>query len=161
MFRTGGGEAEVGRSAKSRAPDQAAPPARASCSRAPAVGAHGSVFAFLEVFLMALSWLHRLLKKSRPLSRSGRKEFWQNRFVPNLEALADRIVPTVTAILRGGALLSVVGDALDNTITISRDAAGTIRVNNGQVPILGGTPTVANTALIIMNGLAGNDHLSL
>ncbi len=62
-----------------------------------------SVFAFLEVFLMALSWLHRLLKKSRPLSRSGCKKFGGNRFVPNLEALADRIVPTVTAILRGGS----------------------------------------------------------
>src|SRR5262249_46928892 len=111
---------------------------------------------------MARSWLQRLLKgKSGPVARTGRKQFGGNRFVPNLEALADRIVPTVTAILRGGTLLSVIGDALDNTITISRDAGGTILVNNGQVPILGGTPTVGNTAAIIRNGLAGNDKLTL
>jgi Ca2+-binding RTX toxin-like protein len=110
---------------------------------------------------MALSWLQRLLKrKSGPVSRSGRKKLWGNRFVPSLEALDDRIVPAVTAILRG-PVLSVIGDALDNTITISRDAAGNILVNNGEVPIIAGTPTVANTGLIVINGLAGNDHLSL
>ena len=38
---------------------------------------------------MALSWLHRLLKKkSPPLSRSGRRHTW------TLEALEDRTVPT-------------------------------------------------------------------
>ena len=79
-----------------------------------------------------------------------------------LESLEGRAVPTVTAIVLG-ALLIVFGDALDNTITISRDAAGTILVNdnNGQVPITGGTPTVANTALIIVSGGAGNDTISL
>jgi hypothetical protein len=35
---------------------------------------------------MALSWLKRLLKQSRQLSRPSRKRVWQNRFVPNLEA---------------------------------------------------------------------------
>src|SRR6266481_4064325 len=48
-FRTGGGEAEVGRSAKSRAPGQAAPPTPASGSRAPVVGASIAVFSFLRV----------------------------------------------------------------------------------------------------------------
>ena len=43
-------------------------------------------------------------------------------------------------------LLSVFGDDLDNTITVSRDAAGNILVNGGAVPITGGTPTVANTS---------------
>ena len=37
---------------------------------------------------MALSWLQRLLKKSRPLSRSAR------RHTLTLEALEDRTVPT-------------------------------------------------------------------
>src|SRR5262245_13338606 len=111
---------------------------------------------------MTWSWLQRLLKrKPARVCRTGRKKSWGNRCVPNLEALADRIVPAVTAILRGGVLLSVIGDEQDNTITISRDAAGTILVNDGRVPIIGGTPTVANTRLIIMNGFAGNDHLSL
>ena len=35
-------------------------------------------------------------------------------------------------------VLTVFGDALDNNIVISRDAAGTILVNGGAVPILGG-----------------------
>ena len=57
----------------------------------------------------------------------------------------------------GAGLLSVFGDALDNTITISRDAAGTILVNGGAVPVIGGQPTVANTTLIQVFGQAGND----
>src|SRR5262245_40907608 len=117
-------------------------------------------FLSWRVHLMAQSWLQRLLKNSRPLPRSDRAQLGGNRFVPNLEALADRIVPAITAILRG-PLLAVAGDALDNTITVSRDADGTILVNNGQVPVLLGTPTVANTTAIILNGLAGNDHLAL
>ena len=44
--------------------------------------------------------------------------------------------------------LSVFGDGADNTITVSRDAAGNILVNGGAVAVTGGTPTVANTALI-------------
>ena len=44
---------------------------------------------------------------------------------------------------------------------LSRDAAGTIRVNAGAVPVLGGTPTVANTSLMQIFGLGGNDALSL
>ena len=57
--------------------------------------------------------------------------------------------------------LSVLGDALDNNVTVSRDAAGTILVNGGAVPVLGGTPTVANTSLIEVFGQGGNDILSL
>ena len=58
-------------------------------------------------------------------------------------------------------LLNIISDALDNTVTVSRNAAGNILVNGGAVPILGGTPTVANTALIQAFGLGGNDNLSL
>ena len=46
----------------------------------------------------------------------------------------------------GAGLLSVFGDDLDNTVTISRNAAGKILVNGGAVPVTGGQPTVANTA---------------
>src|SRR5207248_1189647 len=55
----------------------------------------------------------------------------------------------------------VLGDANENTITLSRDAAGTILVNGGAVRVLGGTPTVANTALVQVFGLDGNDTLTL
>jgi Ca2+-binding RTX toxin-like protein len=58
-------------------------------------------------------------------------------------------------------LLNIFGDTLDNTVTVSRNAAGTILINGGAVPVLGGTPTVANTALIQAFGLGGNDNLSL
>jgi Ca2+-binding RTX toxin-like protein len=57
--------------------------------------------------------------------------------------------------------LNVIGDALDNSITISRNAAGTILVNNGAVAVVGGTPTVANTALITVFGQDGDDSITL
>jgi Ca2+-binding RTX toxin-like protein len=57
--------------------------------------------------------------------------------------------------------LSIVSDSLDNMVTVSRDAAGQILVNGGAVPILGGVPTVANTALIQAFGLGGADNLVL
>jgi Ca2+-binding RTX toxin-like protein len=58
-------------------------------------------------------------------------------------------------------ILAVVGTAQDDNITVSRDAAGRLLVNGGAVPVLGPTPTVANTALIELFGLAGNDTLAL
>src|SRR5262245_55256738 len=57
--------------------------------------------------------------------------------------------------------LTVMGDNLDNTITISRNAAGVILINGGAVAVQGGTPTVANTALITGFGLGGNDTIML
>jgi Ca2+-binding RTX toxin-like protein len=59
-----------------------------------------------------------------------------------------------------GTLL-VFGDALDNNITVSRNQAGTILVNGGAVTVLGGTPTIANTALIEVFGQDGNDTITL
>jgi len=41
----------------------------------------------------------------------------------------------------GTGTLSVFGDSLDNTITISRDAAGKLLVNGGAVNVVGATPT--------------------
>jgi Ca2+-binding RTX toxin-like protein len=60
-----------------------------------------------------------------------------------------------------GGVLTVVGDAAVNPIVISRDASGRILVNNQAIPVAGGTPTVANTALIKVIGLGGNDVISL
>ncbi len=61
----------------------------------------------------------------------------------------------------GTGLLSVFGDNLDNTITTSRNAAGGILVDGGAVSIVGGQPTVANTAEIEVFGQGGNDTISL
>ena len=58
-------------------------------------------------------------------------------------------------------VLTVFGDSGANTITIGRDAAGNILVNNGAIPVSGGTPTVANTALIQVFGQSGNDVIVL
>ncbi|MFO0898078.1 MAG: hypothetical protein U0836_11700 [Pirellulales bacterium] len=60
-----------------------------------------------------------------------------------------------------GGVLTVFGDNLDNNIVVSRNAAGALLVNGGAVAVQGGTPTVANTALIQIFGQAGNDTLSL
>ena len=79
-----------------------------------------------------------------------------------LELLDRRILPAVTATFSAAqGILTVIGDAQDNTIVVSRDAAGSILVNSGAVTVLGGKPTVANTSLIQMFGLGGNDNLSL
>ncbi len=66
----------------------------------------------------------------------------------------------VSAVFAEG-VLTVTGDEHDNTLIVSRDAAGTILVNGGAVPVTGGVPTVANTSLIRILGLKGNDVLSV
>ena len=58
-------------------------------------------------------------------------------------------------------VLTVLGDAADNSIVVSRDAAGRILVNNGAIAVAGGSPTVADTSLIQVFGRAGNDPISL
>ncbi len=68
----------------------------------------------------------------------------------------------ITASFTSGAgLLSVFGDAKNNSLTISRDAAGRILVNGGAVSVAGGTPTIANTARIQVFGMAGDDTITL
>ena len=65
-----------------------------------------------------------------------------------------------TALFAFGSL-TVVGSSQDDVIAISRDAAGTILVNGGAVPVFGGTPTVANTRSISLIGMGGHDVLRL
>ena len=60
-----------------------------------------------------------------------------------------------------GGVLSVNGDSLNNNIAVSRNAAGNILVNGGAVAVIGGTPTVANTSLIQVFGLNGDDVITL
>ena len=68
----------------------------------------------------------------------------------------------ITAVFVASAdVLSVMGTANNDSITVSRDAAGSLRVNGGAVPIQGPRPTVANTSLIQVFGLAGNDTIAL
>ena len=75
--------------------------------------------------------------------------------------VAEQAQAAVTASFLANGTLSVFGDSLDNTIIISRDAAGKILVNGGAVAVQGGTPTVANTALIQVFGQGGSDTITL
>src|SRR5262245_813847 len=77
-----------------------------------------------------------------------------------LETLAERITPAVNAIFSSG-VLTVFGDNLNNTIDVSRDAAGRLLVNGGAVPIRGAAATAANTRLIQVFGQGGNDAITL
>ena len=73
----------------------------------------------------------KLWSARRSLNRRPRPA----RFVSGFETLESRLMPAVTAVFSpGSAVLSVFGDAQDNTITLSRNAAGTILVNGGRVP---------------------------
>ena len=58
-------------------------------------------------------------------------------------------------------VLTATGDDFGNAITASRDAAGTIFINGGAVPITGGVATVANTTMIQVHGRGGNDTVAL
>ncbi|WZO98800.1 calcium-binding protein [Isosphaeraceae bacterium EP7] len=78
------------------------------------------------------------------------------------ELLDCRVLPAVTATFSAAqGVLTVFGDALANSVSVSRNAGGTLLVNGGAVPIQGGTGTVANTRLIQVFGMGGNDVLNL
>ena len=78
------------------------------------------------------------------------------------DTLENRRLFAVTASFAPAAgVLTIFGDAANNSIVVSRNAAGTILVNGGAVPVSGGTPTVANTALIQAFGQGGNDTITL
>src|SRR5262245_49048406 len=113
-----------------------------------------------EMLLNPFKQMVRALRPRR--GKPVRKKPQRKPFVPGMESLAERIAPAVFGIfIPGTGLLSVFGDNLDNTITISRDAAGKILVNGGAVNIIGGTATVANTATIQVFGQGGNDTITL
>src|SRR5262245_32683353 len=100
-------------------------------------------------------WFQQIIGRSRPVKK--RTPF---RRTMMFEGLDSRITPAVTAFFSAGAL-TVNGDGNNNTIDVSRDAAGKLLVNGGAVVIKGGTATVANTAQIRVFGAGGNDTISL
>jgi Ca2+-binding RTX toxin-like protein len=83
---------------------------------------------------------------------------------PAIEGLAPVSGGVSTQAVTGSffnGVLTVFGDSLNNNVTISRNAAGTLLVNGGAVPVQGGTASVANTSLIQVFGQAGNDVITL
>ena len=102
-------------------------------------------------------WALNLIGR-RPKARKTRNK----RRTLAFEQLGERIVLSATASFSATTgVLSVFGDAQANTLVVSRDAAGKLLVNGGAVSVLGGTPTVANTALIQVFGQGGNDTITL
>src|SRR4051794_2793724 len=108
---------------------------------------------------MLFSWIRQMFKKtSRPIVRAP----YQRRFAPAVELLDERVLLSVTASFSAGTgILSVFGDAGNNAIVVSRDAAGRLLVNGGAVAVQGGAATVANTSLIQVFGQDGHDTISL
>src|SRR4029453_14913873 len=94
--------------------------------------------------------------------RSSTRAVRYPKSVFRLEPMESRVLPDVTASFDPATgVLTVLGDSLSNTIGISRDAAGTILVNGGAVPFLGGPGRGGNTSLITASGLEGDDSISL
>ncbi len=101
-------------------------------------------------------WLTNLARRNK----SNRKAM--PRRSSSIEQLGARITPAVNAFfIPNVGVLAIQGDNLDNTIEVSRNAAGNLLVNGGAVNILGGTPTVANTARLQIFGGGGNDTITL
>ena len=65
------------------------------------------------------------------------------------------------AFLFGKGVLTISGDGKNNTIDVSRDAAGAIKVNGGAVRITGANPTVSNVRLIKVLGRGGDDAITI
>jgi len=96
------------------------------------------------------------------LRRGGARRACPPRFFPTLDALETRLTPAVTASYSAVAkTLTVNGDAAGNVISVSRNAGGTILVNNGAVAVSGGAATVTNTLKIVVLGNGGNDDITL
>src|SRR5262245_3021683 len=90
------------------------------------------------------------------------------KLAPVISAVIDALPPKVSAALPITALfvpssgqLSVFGQVGNDTITVSRNAAGRILVNDGATTPVGGTATVANTSLIQVFGQGGNDVITV
>jgi Ca2+-binding RTX toxin-like protein len=111
---------------------------------------------------------HRSFEEEKPMRagsngrrRRARRLFLGVVLVAGLVAGTSAPANAATTATFSNGVLTVFGDSLNNSITVSRDAAGKLLVNNGAIPVSGGTPTIANTSLIQVFGLAGNDSISI
>ncbi len=105
------------------------------------------------------------MKRSKWFS-GGKAKRKQSRRDPrrrlSVEPLENRkLLAVVASFAAQTGQLTVIGDSEDNVVTFSRANDGTILVNNGDVAVQGGTPTVNNTNTLVALGLGGNDQLAL
>jgi Ca2+-binding RTX toxin-like protein len=111
-------------------------------------------FKFLQEFLDRISY--RSCRTPHSIAALGFRSYL------SVESLEDRRLLAVTANFSAtDGTLSIFGDSTNNTVEVSRTVAGDILVNGGAVNVLGETPTVANTAVIQVFGLGGDDFLTL
>jgi Ca2+-binding RTX toxin-like protein len=100
-------------------------------------------------------------RRDKPWRRAARRLLAANLLAAGVIAGAAVPASAATTATFSSGVLTVSGDSASNSIVISRDAAGRILVNGGAVAVVGGTPTVANTSLIEVFGLADNDQIAL
>jgi Ca2+-binding RTX toxin-like protein len=100
-------------------------------------------------------------RRTKPSPRTARRLTAGTVIAAGVLAAASAPANAATTSSFSAGVLTVSGDAANNTIAISRDAAGKILVNNGAVVVTGGTPTVANTTSVRVLGLGGNDTITL
>src|SRR4051812_41794294 len=83
-------------------------------------------------------------------------------FLPQVEALGQRIAPTVTAFfVPATGVLRISGDNLNNVISVGRALNGRIAIGAPGLHVIGKLPTVAQTKQIIIDGRGGNDIITL
>lgn len=108
--------------------------------------------------------MRRLIQSLLPLHhrRRGRSARRSKLLRPRCEPLESRALLAVTASFSAASgLLSVVGDAEDNVISIAWADDGRVLVNNGEVDISGDTPNANNFHAISALGMDGNDEIVL
>src|SRR4051812_40172413 len=99
--------------------------------------------------------------RHNPRTRAARRLLAGGVLAAGLIAATSATADAATTATFSAGVLTVTGDSADNSLAISRDAAGRILVNGGAIAVIGGTPTVANTSLVQVFGLAGNDVITL
>ncbi len=109
---------------------------------------------------MSRNLLKNLLNSHRNRKRQSLRV--TRRFEPALQRLQDRVVPAVVASFAADiGQLSITGDSKGNVISISRQDDGSILINNGEIAISGGIPTINNTTTIVAFGLGGDGQITL
>ncbi|KAA5538520.1 calcium-binding protein [Roseiconus nitratireducens] len=104
-----------------------------------------------------MSYRRRITQRTRQSSKLPKRD---RRL--RMESLEGRRLLAVTANFSADTgTLSVYGDAQDNIISISRSDDGQILVNDGDVVVKGGTPTIQNADRVVVFGKEGDDQISL
>src|SRR5919197_2792385 len=84
----------------------------------------------------------RMTQRPHPLGwRTTRRLLAGGALAAGLVAATSAPAHAATTATFNAGVLSVNGDSLDNTIVVSRDAAGKILVNGGAIAVIGGPPT--------------------